>query len=55
MEEERENWLVRCRDEGHLNEWDIASAIDEAKSLDQLKRLLKFLIVEDMIKVWKAE
>jgi len=49
------NWLYNCREHGTLNEWDIANAIDNTTDFHDLRTLLKFLIVEGMIKTWTPE
>ncbi len=54
MEDDKE-WLFKCREEGHLTEWDIAGVIDRTQDIHELRDMLKFLIVEGMIKVWEPE
>lgn len=53
--DDKMNWLLKCRDEGHLNEWDVSGAIEECRDAYDLRKMLMFLIQEEILVIRKEK
>lgn len=52
--EQKLDWIIDLKSEGHLSKWHVVHAIDSVDG-DQLKDLLRFLIIEEIIKIGESE